>query len=159
MLGAGKTFINTSDSNKLASTFDPSVAGAGAVIKLFASSAGGSTATSTSYAASGNMRLGLNGQLLGGSLDANSNWNGSATLKETSGGTTATLGTFDFTVTSEGTFDGTGWTTNNDGSFYMTVTGTRTGSVVYSVDVARLSGSNFFAGAIIDCELSITPIA
>ena len=154
----GRQFYDSTNSNLLTAVV--SGGGATTVAKQFASGVGGTTATSSTYSAVGNVLLELTATLDGGKLDANATWFGTFTLREVNAGGTTSHGPYAFSVTSNGLeFPAGQWGTDGGGVYGKMANGTRTGTVTYYVDVARTSGSFFAAGATINATLKITPIS
>ena len=153
----GKVFYNTT-TTLMETCIDTSmVAG---TVKQMTSGAGAANVSSTAYSAVGNCYLELAMSLDGGSLDADTSWNGTVTLEEYNAGSGwRTVGTASLVVASSGLDLGGGVYQSDGGSAQIAGTGIRTGSVTYRVTVTRTSGSNFVAGAVINAILKITPIS
>ena len=153
----GKVFYNTT-TLVMETCIDTSmVAG---TVKQMTSGAGAANVSSTAYSAVGNCYLELSMSLDGGSLDADASWNGTVTLEEYNAGSGwRTVGTASLIVASSGLDLGGGVYQSDGGSAQIAGTGIRTGSVTYRVSIARTSGSNFVAGAVINAILKITPIS
>ena len=137
----------------------PGAAGASSTVKMVSSGVGGATAgPSTPYSAIGNVRLRLQGSIDGGTLNGPSNWIGTITLQETNGTSTINHGPNSLVVPNTGDDLGGGIYVPGPAEYAYDFVGTLTGSVTYSVTIARTGGATYAAGATINASIEITPI-
>lgn len=132
---------------------------AGARYTRLDAGAGAATALSTVNFVTIGSRLQLSGQLIGGTLDANSDWIGQAEFFEDDGATTNSLGVVPITTTSSGLNIGAEWVADDSTPFDFDVVAGLFGTIEYRVTVTRTGGSNYVAGASINSILTITPEA
>lgn len=104
-------------------------------------------------------RLSLDGSLMFGGLDADATWNGTATLREISGGVPVDVFSVVFTVNSTGVEVEPGVWGAAGGSFVGAGIGTYTGTVIYELSYNRTSGSNFVQAPTLSAILTVTPKA
>ena len=133
--------------------------GEGAKYADLNAAAGATTAVITVTGVTAESRLRLTGSLVGGTLSANADWNGTATFSEDNGTTTHVIGTFPITATSTGLEVGGAWEANDSSAFAFDVIGDYSGQVTYRVEIARTGGSMYVDGAEIRSVLIITPKA
>ena len=133
--------------------------GEGAKYADLNAAAGATTAVVTVTGVVANSRLQITGSLVGGTLSANADWNGTATFSEDNGTTTHVIGTFPITATSTGLEVGGAWEANDSSAFAFDVIGDYSGQVTYRVQIARTGGSMYVDGAEIRSILILTPKA
>lgn len=133
---------------------------AGSKVAALVSAPGGSSAIHTVGGVPSAPYLELYGSLTGGSLDADADWLGTATLTESDGASTLTLATIPVVVQSSGeVLPGPTWAANDSSPITFSGFGAFSGTVEYALTVTRDSGSNYVDGAAISATLKITPSA
>ncbi|WP_242076256.1 hypothetical protein [Brevundimonas diminuta] len=123
--------------------------------------AGGSSAGSSPQNIATEMLLSLSGVLSGGSLSANAEWTGTATLTETNSGATRPIGSpVPVTVSSAGLQNPDGsWQAEDSLPIIIDGKGELTGVVTYALSVARTGGPAYVSGAVISATAVLTPKA
>ena len=126
--------------------------------KAFSSGAGGTTATTTVSGVLPGSLVNIYGSLDGGSLSAaNATWTGTATVTESSGGT-STIYTVPVSSQSGAlSLPSGGYQVETPASFSGSKIGARSGNVTYSVTITRTSGPTYIDGATINAIVVVTP--